>query len=393
MSLIKHNPKNIKGQIKNGVIFILIAIPLFIIFFLLCLLSRYDKEIRYNTTKNVEQQKIIETNKTDLNETSLPNDLFSEKFDWQKPEIIPKLGLVSDQLAECGFQPFDEGCDKDRLKKEVSNLEYYKIANFTYQNKPGTVILFYFFFWDPEEYYFVNWDNKIIMLAKESADIRENVFNPKIVNINYNLELPKDNTLDVLELSGKQILSKSPHIAMADFLDQQSGFFPNEFKRDDRELKILSNFNGHDIWNDKDMFVVFANNIYGLRPEHYSIEIPAEYKQLNGQQTALTSKYDPTIYECCGDQPRNLLDYETININESDMKLVGRADDNNEIFEIVNKENTTLDYYFVTYNSLKPNDQPQVSIDDFIKLKPLLVYKSNFGFYVLLKNRELIFTP
>lgn len=313
--------------------------------------------------------------------TDLPKDLFVQNFSWQKPEEIPKLGLVVNQFSECDGPGCNYFSEKDSL--------YYRVATFSYQGKIGEIVLLplnhsSFSGYNFGEYYFVNLNGNLVLLEKNSAGLNDvDGLNKIKFLVDKNLSLPKNTILPKeLNITGKQKLYLEGEADMSLFLgDLQVGGIKRE---------KVAYFENKDIWNCGDFFVTFTNNIEGIQPIKYTIKLPKIFNLANGQKEDV-NEYDSKRETGCGG--RNGLKVLT-EVKESDYEKVGTADDGNTIFRLKNiKEESAAHELYKNYIGYFETLGTPVNMtyDQFLSTNPIIIMKDGFGRYIeFVKSKYLV---
>ncbi len=307
--------------------------------------------------------------------TDLPKDLFVQNFSWQKPEKISNLGLVVNEFYQCDGPGCDYFSEKDSL--------YYRVATFSYQNKTGEVFLLplnhsSFSGLNFGEYYFVNLNNNLVLLEKNSTplDSTDGLNKVKFL-VDKNLSLPKNSILPKeLNITGKQKLYLEGEIGTAPFLgDLQVGGIKRE---------KVAYFEHKDIWNFGDFFVTFTNNIEGIQPVKYNIKLPKIFNLTNGQKENGTD-YDSTRNTGCG--VRSGVNVLT-EVNKNNLEKIGTADDGSNIFRYKNIDYTESYKNYIGYLGATGSSSSVITYEKFIAKNPFIIMRDGFGRYIEFQKSE-----
>ncbi len=301
--------------------------------------------------------------------TDLPKDLFVQNFSWQKPEEIPKLGLVVNQFSECDGPGCNYFSEKDSL--------YYRVATFSYQGKIGEIVLLplnhsSFSGYNFGEYYFVNLNGNLVLLWKNSTGLNDvDGLNKIKFLVDKNLSLPKNTILPKeLNITGKQKLYLEGEADTSLFLgDLQIGGIKRE---------KVAYFENKDIWNCGDFFVTFTNNIEGVQPIKYNIKLPKIFNLINGQKENVAD-YDSTRNTGCGGRSGvNVL----TEVNENNLEKIGTADDGNIIFRYKNDDYTESYKNYIGYLEATGSSSSIITYEKFVAENPFIMMKDGFGRYI-----------
>lgn len=322
--------------------------------------------------------------------TELPKDLFVQNFSWQKPEKIPNFGLVVNEFSECDGPGCNFFSEKDS--------SYYRVASFSYQQQPsdqqrtGEIILLPlnrsgFGGYNFGEFYFVNFNGSLTLLAKNSAvlDNADGLNKIKFL-VDKNLSLPQNNLIPKeLNVTGKQKLYLEGNTDMSLFLgDIQVGGIKRE---------KVAYFENKDIWNCGDFFVTFTNNIEGIQPIKYSIKLPNVFNLNNGQKENVAAYDSKRETGCGGRGGLKVLTEEKV--NESRFQRIGTADDGNAIFKYENiGEGSAVSEFYKNYKGYMENINSPTSLtyEKFLSTNPIIVMKDGFGRYIEFIKSEYFFS-
>lgn len=301
--------------------------------------------------------------------TDLPSSLFSENFSWQTPEKISNLGVIVNAYSECD----GPGCAWYSEK----NTGYFRVANFTYQGQKGDVVLlpislFSFSGANFNEYYFVRFNNSVVLLEQNSTHLANlDGLNKLNFLVNKTVSLPKNsNPTKILKIPGKQTL----------YLEEETGtsLFIGDLQVGGIKREKVAYFENKDIWNCGDFFVTFTNNIEGIQPIKYNIKLPKIFNLTNGQKENVAD-YDSTRNTGCGGRSGvNVL----TEVNENDLEKIGTADDGNTIFRYKNDDYTESYKNYIGYLEATGASSSIITYEKFVSENPFIVMKDGFGRYI-----------
>jgi len=318
----------------------------------------------------------------------LPKDLFNENFKWQAKEEINDMDFFVTIYENCvggGYKDFDsQNIEYCSSYKEIDKeIKYYKIANFTYNNQPGQVIYVegYFILGHPPVYYFVVFDNKITILDKEGYLRDRNGINSgddsnldkDIIFVDKNLELPKINYPDTIEIPGKQTLKFE-----GTYKDFEENYVTD---------KVYPAFDPNNYatvfqYEQDDDFTIYIN---GIHPAYYNIIHPKLFL-LNNNQTLQRENYGYLTDRGCGVDGLDIVEYK-----ESELKTVGKSDDGNILYQSINTDENSFEYsLYKNYTGYQEMMKAATTTyDNFLSKYPVIIMKDKFDRYIRYKKTEL----
>lgn len=308
----------------------------------------------------------------------LPKDLFSQNFQWQKPVKVDNLGMFVKNYSE-------GGCDGPGCTYYSDQYQaYFQIANFKYNNQDGTIILtsHYSSDWGFDlsdkniyEYYFLNWDNKIILLQKSSQKLtgadglnKNNFLADKQLTLPAISSYPK-----TISIPGRQLLTLEGTGKISSFVDSMLNQQLPEYTFENQ--KVVDYGEG---------FVIYVDNLW---PVKYNITMPSKFILDNGK-TLLTKNYVVGSYKCGGIRGLDTAQYEM-----KDLEIIGKADNGDNIYKLKNNnendEETGLMWKsYVGYMGEAESANPSLKYTDYLAFNPLIIMQDKFGRNIRYKLTE-----
>ncbi|MFA6424515.1 MAG: hypothetical protein WCV83_04405 [Candidatus Magasanikbacteria bacterium] len=331
----------------------------------------------FNTTNTPVIPTPSEVSTLPLQYIKLPNNLFDNNFVWQAQEKLEDINLDESSFEQC-LKENKEALKTDSTFCDFSKnfeLKYFKIATFIYENKPGQIIYAEGLveLGGPSTYYFVIFDNKITLLEKTSSNIDASYgeFNRAKFFVDKDLELPKIDYPQTIKASNGQTLffqSSEMYVTEKNY----TAFDPKNYKT------ILTNSDSR-----ASTFIIYVN---GIHLAYYDINIPKLFI-LNDGQNQNSADYDRMYVGGCGQGNGGL---DLIESKDSDLKIIGKSDDGNNLYKFVNTGNDS-EYFslYTNYNGyLKMSDNAPITYENFLAEYPIIIMKDGFGRYIQFKKTK-----
>ncbi|MFA6548043.1 MAG: hypothetical protein WCT11_03835 [Candidatus Magasanikbacteria bacterium] len=307
--------------------------------------------------------------------TELPKDLFSQNFQWQVKEKVANLGVFVNYFDQC-LADTGPGC----IIIQESQKDYYKIANFIYNNKQGDVISVKAdsgmgYGESDYNYYFIKYDGKIILLknANEGTEMYEgDGLNKNKFLINKVLYLPTFNY-------PKTILHNKENLYF-------ESISPKEVT--DEVKKVFDPKDNTTVFQTGENFTIYID---GIHPVHYNIRLPA-YLQLNNGKRIPCNIYE-TGHVGEGACNGGIKGLEIKNYSATDLLEIGVSENDNKVFVLKNNNDPDIKKIFEDYNNnlAIAIGKPTTTYDKFLSEYPLLVVQDGFGRFIKFKNKNYYF--
>lgn len=315
---------------------------------------------------------------------NLPENIFSD-VKWHQPVSTTNLGIFTERSSNCTQKQIADngGLYPDCSEFIDANQTYFSIANFEFNNIPGEIFTtaYYPIAYNSNlnEYIIVKYNGKTYLLSKNSADLTaEDGINKNKILVDKTTVLSTSNPEKMIDVPGKEKLS---------FMEKgKISEFTNEYLN--KTALNVGEYKGSTIYDYKDYFVMFTENIVGINPLKYNISLP-KYFTIAGKKISANKYYSDHLVKCGG---RGGVDVvrEADGYTENTIVKIGTTDDDRDLFKPKDiGDGSETSEMFKNYNGYGNNlNQATTSLETYLASNPILIMKDGFGRLIRFTSKE-----